>query len=93
MIVSWKKSYDQPRQHIKKQRYYISDKDPSSQSYDFSSSHVWMWELDHKESWELKNWYFWTVVLEMTFESPLDFKEIKAVNHNRKSILDIHWKD
>ena len=54
----------------------IADKGPSSQSYGFSSSQVWMWELDYKESWAPKNWYFWTVVLEKTFESPLDCKEI-----------------
>ena len=53
-----------------------------SQSYDFSSSHVWMWELDYKESWVLKNWCFWTVVLEKTFESPLDCKEIQPVHLN-----------
>ena len=58
----------------------ITDKGPSSQSYDFSSSLVWIWELDHKESWALKNWCFWTVVLEKTLESPLDCKEIKPVN-------------
>ena len=72
-----KKSYDQPRQHIKKQRHYFANKSPSSQSYDFSSSHVWMWELDHKEGWAPKNWCFWTVVLEKTLESPLDCKEIQ----------------
>ena len=72
--------YDQPRQHIKKQRHYFADKDPYSQSYGFSSSHVWMWELDHKEGWVLKNWCFWTVVLEKTLESPLDCKEIQPVN-------------
>ena len=76
----WKESYDQPRQHIKKQRHYFGNKGPSSQSYGFSSGYVWMWELDHKESWALKNWYFWTVVLEKTLESPLDCKEIKPVN-------------
>ena len=60
-----------PIQHIKKQRHYFADKSPCSQSYGFSSSHVWMWELDHKEYWELKNWCFWTVVLEKTlWESP-----------------------
>ena len=58
----------------------LADKGPSSQSYGFSSSHVWIWELDYKESWGLKNWYFWTVVLEKTLESPLDYKEIKSVN-------------
>ena len=65
---------------LKKQRHYFADKDPSSKGYGFSSSHVWMWELDHKESWVQKNWCFWTVVLEKTFESPLDCKEIKPVN-------------
>ena len=55
-------------------------KGPSSQSYGFSSSHVWMWELDYKESWALKNWCFWTVVLEKTLESPLDCKEIQPVH-------------
>ena len=75
-----KKSYDQPTQHIKKQRHYLADKCPSSQSYGFSCSHVWMWELDHKESCTLKSWCFWTVVLEKTLESPLDCKEIQSVN-------------
>ena len=70
MLTLWKKSYDQPRQHIKKQRHYFANKGPSSQSYVFSNSHVWMWELDYKESWVLKNWCFWTVVLEKTLESP-----------------------
>ena len=69
MLVPWKKGYDQPRQHIKKQRYYFANKGPSSQSFGFSSSHVWMWELDYKEeSWAPKNWCFWTVVLEQTRE-------------------------
>ena len=67
---------NQPRQHIQKQRHYFVNKDPSSQGYGFSSSHVWMWKLDYKESWALKNWCFWTVVLEKTLESPLDCKEI-----------------
>ena len=75
----WNKSYDQPRQHVKKQRYYFADKGPSSQSC-FSSSHVWMWELVHKESWAPKNWCFWTVALEKTLESPLGSKEIKPVS-------------
>ena len=73
---SWKKSSDQPRQYIKKQRHYFANKGPSSQSSYFSSSHVWMWDLDYKESWVPKNWCFWTVVLEKTLESPLDCKEI-----------------
>ena len=80
MLASWKKTCDKPRQHIKKQRRYFADKGPSSQSYGFSSSHVWMWELDHKQSWVLKNWCFWTVVLEKTLESPLDCKEIQPVH-------------
>ena len=68
------------RQHIKQQRHYFTDKGLSRQSYGFSSSHVWMWELDYKESRELKNWCFWTVVLDKILESPLDCKEIKPVN-------------
>ena len=73
-------SYDKPRQHIKKQRYLFANRDPYSQSYGLSSSHVWSWELDHKEGWVQKNWCFWTVVLAKTLESPLDCKEIKPVN-------------
>ena len=73
------RNYDKPRQHIKKQRYHFANRGPSSQSYDFSSGHVQMWELDHKEGWMLKNWRFWTVVLEKTLESSLDWK-IKPVN-------------
>ena len=69
------------RQHIKKQRQYFINKGPSSQGYGFSCGHVWMWELDRKESWALKNWCFWTVVLEKTLESPLDCKEIQPVHH------------
>ena len=80
MLTPWKESYDQPRQHIKKQRRYFVNKDPSSQGYGFSSGHVWMWELDYKESWVPNNWCFWTVVLEKTLESPLDCKEIQPVH-------------
>ena len=80
LLAPWKKSYDKPRQHIKKQRYYLANKSPSSQSHGFSSSHVWMWELDYEESWVPKNWCFWTVVLENTLESPLDCKEIQLVH-------------
>ena len=76
----WKKSYEKLRQHIKKQRYHFTNKGLYSQSYGFSSSHVWMWELDHKEGWALKNWCFWTVVLEKTLKSPLYCKEIQPVN-------------
>ena len=78
--VPWKKSYDQTWQHIKMQRHYFANKGLASQSYGFSSSHVWMWELDYKESWAPKNWCFWAVVLEKTLESPLDSKEIQLVN-------------
>ena len=70
----------QPGQCIKKQRYYFTDKGPSSQSYGFSSSHVWMWVFDHKQCWTPKNWCFWTVVLEKTLESPLHCKETKPVD-------------
>ena len=80
MVTPWKESYDQPRHHIKKQRHYFANKGPFSQGYGFSSRHVWMRELNHKESWTLKNWCFWTVVLEKTLESPLDCKEIQPVH-------------
>ena len=80
MLTPWKESHDQPRQHIKKQRHYFANKGPSSHGYDFSSGHVWMWKLDCEESWAPKNWCFWTVVLEKTLESPLDFKEIQPVH-------------
>ena len=74
------KSFDKPRHHIKKQRRYFVSKGLSSQSYGFSSSHVWMWELDYKERWAQKSWCFWTVVLEKTLESPLDCNEIQPVH-------------
>ena len=80
MLTPWKKSYDQPRENIKNQRHYFANKGPSTQNYGFSSSHVCMWELDYKESWALKNWCFWTVVLEKTIESPLGSKEIQLVH-------------
>ena len=67
----------QIRQHIKKQRHYFANKGPSSQSCGFSTSHIWMWELDYKESWVLKNWCFWTVMLQKTLESSLDCKDVK----------------
>ena len=86
------KSSDQPRQHIKKQRHYFADKGLPSQSYGFSSIHVWMWELDYKESWALKNWCFWTVVLEETPESPLDCK-IKTVHPKGDQSWISIWKD
>ena len=80
MLVPWKKSNDKPRQHIIKQKHYFADKGLSSQSCGFSSSRVWMWQLDNEEGWEPKNWYFWTVVLDKTLESPLDCKEIQLVH-------------
>ena len=80
MLAPWKKSYDQSRQCIKKQRCYFANKDASSQSCVSSSRHVWMWELEYRENWVLKNWCFWTVVLKKTLERPLDCKEIKPVN-------------
>ena len=79
MLSPWKKSYNKPSQHIKKQRHYFADKGPNSQGYGFSSN-VQMWELDHKEGRVQKNWCFQIVVLEKTLESPLGSKEIKPVN-------------
>ena len=85
MLAPWKKNYDQSRSlhfnvSIKKQKHYFANKDLSSQGYGFSSSHVWMWELDCKESWVPKSWCFWTVTLAKTLESPLDSKEIQPVH-------------
>ena len=80
MLTPWEESYDQPRRHIEKQRHYFANKGPSSQGYGFSSGHVWVWELDYRESWTLKNWYFWTAVLEKALESPLDCKQIQPVH-------------
>ena len=80
MFAPWKKSYEKLRQLIKKHRHYFDDKCPYSQNYGFSSSHVWNWELDHKEGWMLKNWSFWPVMLEKTLESPLNCRKIQPVN-------------
>jgi len=80
MLTPWKESYDQPRQHIKKQRHYFVNKSLSSRGYGFPSGHIWMWELDYKESWVVKNWCFWTVQLEKTLQSTLDCKEIQPVH-------------
>ena len=80
MLTPWKESYDQHRQHIEKQRHHFATRSPSSQGYGFSSDHVWLWELDYKESWAQKNWCFWTLVLEKTLESALDYKEIQPVH-------------
>ena len=82
------KSYDQPRQHIKKQRHYFVYKCPSSQIYGFSSSHVWMWELGHKESWAPKNWCFWTVVLERLLRVPWTVKSNQSI---LKEINPEYW--
>ena len=78
-LIPWKKSYDQPRQHIKKHRHYFANKGPSSQRYGFSRSHVWMWELGYKENWVLKNWCFWTLCWRRLL-SPLDCKESPPVH-------------
>ena len=98
------KNYDQPRKHIKKQRHYFANKGPSSPSYGFSSSHVWMWELNYKESWAPKNWWFWIVLLQKTLESPLDCKDVQPVLHkayqswiligrtNAEAVAPILWR-
>ena len=94
LFAPWKKSYHQPRKHIKKHRHYFANKSLSSQSHGFSSSHVWMWELDLKESWVLKNWCFWTVVLEKTPEHPSLGQQGDQTSQSwRKSVLNIHWKN
>ena len=80
MLAPWKKSFDKPKQHIKKQRHYFASKDPSSQSYGFSGSYVCIGDLDHKEGWAPKNRCFWVVVLDKTLESLLVSKEIKPVH-------------
>ena len=87
MLAPWKESHDKPRQCIKKQRHHFANKGPSSQSYGFSSCHVRMWELDHKEGWVWKNWCFRILVLEKTLESPLDCKEIQPVHPKGNQ----HW--
>ena len=80
MLVPWKESHNQTRQHIKKQRHYFANKGSSSQSYGFSSSHIRMWELDYQDSWAPKNWYFWTVMLEKTLQSCSAWKEIQPIH-------------
>ena len=77
---SLEEKLDQITQHIKKCRHYFASKGPSSQSFGFSSGHVWIWELDYEETWGPKNWCFWTVLLEKTLENLLDCKEIQSVN-------------
>ena len=83
MLAPWKESYDQPRQHIKKQRHHFAEKVRIVKVMFFFSSQVWMWELDHKEGWAPKHWCFQSVVLEKILDGPLDCKEIKAVNPKR----------
>ena len=80
MLAPWKKNYDKSCHCVKKKRHHFANKVLTSQSYGFSSIHIWLWELDHKEGWTPKIWSFWTVVLEKTLESPLDCKEIKPIN-------------
>ena len=92
-LVPLKESHDKPRQCVKKQRHPFTDKDPSSQSYVFSSRQAWMWELDHKEGWVPKKWCFWIVVLEKTLQSPLDSTENKPVNPKGNPTLNMHQKD
>ena len=87
MLDPWKKNYDKPRQHIKRQRHYFANKAYLVKVMVFSSSQVRLWELDHKEGWVLKNWSFQTVVLEKTFECPLDCKEIKPDNPKGNQIF------
>ena len=92
MFTPWKESYHKPRQCIKKQIDYFADKGPSSQIYNFSSNHVGMWELDHKEGWAPKDWCFWTVVLWILLRV---LRTARRSNHSilKKSVLNIHWKD
>ena len=78
---------------IQKQRHHFANQGPSSQGNGFSSGHVWMWELDCEESWAPKNWYFWSVVLEKTLESPLDFKEIQPVHSERHQPWDFYGRN
>ena len=92
MLASWKKSNGKPRQCIKKKRHYFANKNPYGQSYGFSGSHVWMWELDCEEGWVPKNWCFWTVVLEKTLERPLDCKEIQSVNPKGNQPCKFIWR-
>ena len=91
-LAPWKESYDKSIQHIKKQRHHFAHKGLYSQSYGFSSSHVRMWELDHKEGWAQKNWGFWIMVLEKILESLLDCKEIKSVNPKGNQPWKFIWR-
>ena len=100
MLTPGKKSHDQPRQHIKKQtlkkreRHYFVNKDLSSQGYGLSSSHVWIWELDYKESWTQKNWCFWTVVLEKLLRVPWTARRSnQSILKDWRILRNINWKD
>ena len=90
-LLLGRKAITNARQRIQKQRHHFANKSPCSQSYYFSSSHVWMWELDHEEGWALKNWCFRIVVLEKALESPLDSKKTQSILNEIN--LNIHWKD
>ena len=92
MLAPWKKSYDKARQSIKNRDFTLPTKVLLVKAVVFLRSHVWMWELDYKESWVLKNWCFWTVVLEKTFESPLDCKEIQPVNPKGNQSWIFIWR-
>ena len=86
-LAHWKETYYKPGQCIRNQRHHLADKDPYSPSYGFSSTHVWVWEMDHREHWGPRNWCFWTVVLvNNSFDSPLDYKEIKSIKPQEKQI-------
>ena len=85
-LTPWKETYDQTRQHIKKQRHYFANKGLSSQSYGFSSNDIWMWELDYKKSWETKNWCFWLLRVPWTARGSNEYIL-------KKSVLNVHWKD
>ena len=90
-LLLGRKKHGKPRQCIKKQKHYFANKGPYSKSYGFSSSHVWMWELDHKERWAPKNWCFWNVVLEKTLESPWTAKSNQSIL--KEISFEYYWKD
>ena len=92
MLAPWKKSNDKPRQCVKKHRHYFANKGPSSQRYNFSSSHVWVWEPDNKKVWVPKIWYLQTVMLEKTFESPLERKIKPMLKEIRSMLKEINPK-
>ena len=92
MLAPWEKSYNKPRQHIEKQRHLLAYKGPSSQSYGFSSSHVWMWNLDHNKGWASKNWCSNCGAGEDSWES-LGQQVVQISQSKRKSTPNIHWKD